>query len=1055
MSEPSIPIVPPRGPIAWMANNPVAGNLAIVLILIGGFMSALRIKQEVFPEFTLDVVTVTVAYPGASPSEVEQGIVLAVEEAVRGVDGVKRVTSRAAEGVGTVTVETLIGANREKVLNDVKNEVDRITTLPLDAEEPQVILGTNRQRVISLVIAGDHPLQTLDAIAERARSDLLASKAVTQVEVQGVPPLEVSVEVPRETLDAYGLTLEQIAGQIRLSSLELPGGGVDTRAGEILVRMADRRKTGEALGDVVVRGTNGGAVVRLRDIATITDGYADTDQAAFYNGLPAVRVTAFRVGEETPIDVADAVKAYVPTLQAAVGPDTTIAVWDDDSQILLDRIDLLVRNGQMGLILVVFSLALFLELRLALWVAFGIPVSFMGAFMLMPVMGVSINMISLFALIVTLGIVVDDAIVIGEHTWFKMSQGIPPLQAAIEAGREMAVPVTFSVLTTMAAFAPLLFVPGFSGKIFRIIPMVVIIVLAVSLVESFLVLPGHLGHGKARTGWFWDLIDKPRVRASAWLERFSDGPFRRLVLLSTELRYATMAAAAAAFIVTIGGVASGLVPFTFFPSLEGDVASASIRLPYGAPLEATIKAREQLEASARVSLDALGPEALVAMFTSVGEGPDQGFGVREVSGNLATVEVQFVPTDQRSFTAADFVARWIAETPPIPGAESVVITSSFGPGGGADVALQLAHTDPERLAAASDELVRVMRSYPAITNVQSTFSGGKPQIDLSLLPGATTLGLTSEGVARQVRSAFFGAEAVREQRDRNELKVMVRLPEAQRASAEDIADLRIRAGASGSVALGEVAKVTPNRAPTVINREDGRRIVTVSAENAPGVKSVQDVVTALQETDLPAMMARDPGLTWSAAGDQREQAETFGSLGPNFLIAMFAIYGLLAIPFKSYTQPIIIMLAIPLGFVSAVAGHVALGYELSIISMFGVIALAGVAVNDSIVLIDTANTFRADGMGPFEAVTQASIRRLRPIMLTSLTTFLGLAPMIFETSVQARFLIPMAISLGFGVLGTTLVALFVVPAVYMALEDVHRLVRWAFSGPEPAPVETS
>ncbi len=1045
-----------KGPIAWMAQNSVAANLLMAIVIVIGLISMVTVKQEVFPEFSLDLVSVQVPYPGASPEEVEQGIVLAVEEAVRGVDGVKRVTSTSAEGLGAVNVELLLSADPEKVLADVKNEIDRIATFPEDAEEPTVALATNRQKVISLVIAGDQDLVTLHGIAEVARAGMLESPDVTQVEVQGIPPLEIAVEVPRETMEAYGLSPELIAMQIRGASLELPGGNVETDNGQILVRLSDRRTTGHELEDVVVRGTAGGGQVRLGDIATIHDGFADTDQSSFLDGRRAVRVTAYRVGDETPTGVAAAVRAYSDQLQAELGDAVAITVWDDDSEILRDRIDLLIRNARMGLILVVFVLALFLDLRLALWVAVGIPVSFLGAFLLMPTMDVSVNMISLFALIVTLGMVVDDAIVIGENTYHKLQTGMGRVQAAIEGAQEMAMPVTFAILTTIAAFAPLMFVPGVMGKIFRIMPLVVIAVLAFSLFESFFVLPAHLAHlDLAKKGKVMQILDKPRAAVDRWMQRFIERRFWPLLGLAVDWRHATMAGATAALFVAIGAVASGVVPFSFFPNLEGDVVTVSVRMPYGAPLDRT----EAIVASLNQSLESVAAGLddqtdVVATFAAVGEGPDQGFGVRETGGHLATVEVKLVPTAEREFTAEEFAGWWQQATPPLPGVEAVVFNSSFGPGAGAAVDVQLSHTDTDVLAAASSELAQVIRGYPDLMNISNSYTGGKPQFDFHLLDNARTLGLTGDDVARQLRSSFYGAEALREQRGRNEIKVMVRLPEAQRASEYDLDQLMIRTPEGGSVPLRSVASFERGYAPTTIDREEGARFVRVSAELAPGVASPQQVLKALEEDDLPAMEDKYPGLKISMAGEQREQAEAFGSLARGYGIGLIAIFGLLAIPLRSYTQPLVIMSAIPFGIVGAVAGHFVMGFSLSIISMFGIVALSGVVVNDSLVLIDAANTFRNEGMSPAEAIMSASVRRLRPILLTSLTTFFGLAPMIFETSIQARFLIPMAISLGFGVLFATGIVLVVVPALYMILDDLHRVWSWIWTDePEVVTVE--
>lgn len=1038
---------PPRGPIAWMAHNPVTVNLLLFLVVAAGLLGLTSVKQEIFPAFDLDMVVVAVPYPGASPEEVEQGIVLAVEEAVRGVDGVKRVTGTASEGVGTVQIELLLSAEPQKVFSDVKNEIDRITTLPEEAEEPQVTLAATRSRVVSLVLHGDVDLATLHALAEQSRDRLLTSGQVTQVDIEGVPALEVSVEVPRQTLEAYGLTLNDVAAAINASSLELPGGSLKTAGGELLVRVADRKRTGAELAQVVVKSDPQGGRVLLGDIATIVDGYADVDQESWFDGERAVRVTAYRVGDETPKEVAAAVHDEAAHLAAILPPTIRADTWDDDSVLLEGRIELLISNARMGLLLVAVVLALLMNLRMAFWVAMGIPSSFLATFALMPMFGHSINMISLFAFIVTLGMVVDDAIVVAENAFEKTQRGVDRMTAAIEGAREMVVPVTFSVLTTMAAFAPLFFVPGVFGKIFGIMPFVVISVLAFSLVESFFMLPAHVGHGVERPpGRILRAVARVQDRVAGLFQAFTDRAYRPQLEWALQNRYVVMASGVALLLTSCGLVGGGIVPFSFFPKIEGDVVTASARLPYGVPVERTEEVLRVLQASADQAIAELSAaEAVDGQLATVGElgaGSTMGMGAGEIGSHLLSYQVQFVSSEQRDFTVADFQARWQELTPQLAGVEVLAFSSDIGPAAtNAAVDVQLSHPDTEVLAAASAALTEQLRTFSDLTQVENGYASGKDQLDFELRPEARALGLTTFEVARQLRAAFYGAEALREQRDRNELKVMVRLPREQRLSEHDIEALQVRTPAGGFVPLAYVAEFRRDRAPTSIQREAGRRIVDVTADLAPGVPSSGPVLEKLEETTLPALRAQYPNLRTELVGQQREQNESLASLGRGFLMALFAIYALLAIPFKSYTQPAIVMTAIPFGVVGTVLGHLVMGYELSLISIFGIIALSGVVVNDSLVMVDAANTRRREhGDDPWQAIRWAGPRRLRPIFLTSITTFLGLAPMILETEVQARFLIPMAISLGFGVMFSTAVTLLLVPALYISLEDWHHLV---------------
>jgi multidrug efflux pump subunit AcrB len=1035
-----------KGPIAWMARNTVAANLLMFAIFAGGTLGLLTIKQEVFPEFALDFVNVTVAYPGAGPAEVEQGIVLAVEEAVRGLDGVKRVTSVSAEGSGNISIELLLEADPDKVLAEIKNEIDRIRSFPEDAEKATVALAAPRSQVISLVISGDQELATLHAIAEEARTELLTSGEITQVELQGVRPLEVAIEVPRDTLRSYGLSLDQIAQQVRAASVELPGGGIDAEAGEFLVRVADRKELAAEFGGVTVRGTLAGASVSLSDIATVVNGYEDSDAESYFNGKRAVRVTAYRVGKETPNGVAAVVKAYAERLEASLPENVEVVTWNDSSEQLKGRIDLLVRNAFMGGTLVLIVLGFFLESRLAFWVALGIPISFMGSFLLMPHLDLSINMITLFGLIITLGMVVDDAIIVGENAYEKVQRGIPRMEAAVTGAQEMAVPVTFSILTTIAAFSPMFFVPGVMGKIFRLFPAVVIAVLAFSLLESFFILPAHLAHGKDRPpGPIRRVLDRVHHFGDHWLTRFTNELYRPVLLAALRNRFTVVVASASAFVLTIAALATGAQPFNFFPIIEGDIVLATARLPYGVPVHLTREIGDELVLAAEQAIEETGDARILrGIFTRVGESaPVRGPGPQrpEVGSHVVSVEMALVPSDQREASAEAVADAWRRAMPPVAGVQSLRFTASTGPGSGAAVDVQLSHADADVIAAASQELTEALRSYPALANINNGYASGKPQLDFEILPAAATLGLTASDIARQMRSSFYGAEVLREQRGRHEVKVMVRLPERQRQSEADLEDMLLRTPGGGDVPLSSVASFERGRAPTSIDRDSGKRVVNVTADLAAGVVSPRETLDSLKADVFPGLRDSFEGLTLEMAGAQREQGESLAALRNGYLMALIAIFALLAIPFRSYLQPLIVMVAIPFGLVGAVLGHSLMGYELSLISMFGIVALSGVVVNDSLVLIDTTNRIRAEGKDPYEAIVGGAMRRLRPILLTSLTTFFGLVPMIFETSVQARFLIPMAISLGFGILFATVVILLLVPVVYTLVEQLRSAWR--------------
>ena len=1019
-----------RGPIAWMAGNSVASNLLMLILMIGGLLIATQIKQEVFPEFDTDIVTVTVVYPGASPEEVEQGIILAVEEAVQGLDGVDEVTSSAQEGVGVVTVELLLGADLQKLARDIESEVDRISTFPDDAEEPEVEIESRKRDVVSIVVFGDQAELTLRNVAEQLRDFLLQDKNITQVELEDVPDLEISIEVPQQNLRRYGLTLGEIASRLEAASLDLPGGGIKTEAGEILVRMKERRDTADQFATLPVVSNNDGSIVRLGDMATIKDGFEDTDYYAIYNGKPALMIEIYRIGEQTPIDVANAVFAQMEAFEEYLPPGIELAVVKDRSEIFKQRADLLSRNAFLGLALVLVLLSVFLEARLAFWVTMGIPISFLGAFLMMAMAGVSINMVSMFASIIGLGIVVDDAIVVGENIYKFRQQGLPFVQSAINGVREVAVPVTFSVLTNIVAFMPLYFIPGTMGKIMMTIPVVVISVFTISLIESLFVLPAHLAHlsdrHRRRGPMIW--LHEQQQRFSAFFTRMIEkyyGPFLDKVL---HTRYITIAIAIAVLLVTVAYVKSGRMGMSMFPKIESDYAQASVTLPYGAPIESTEKiARQIMQAADAIIAENGGDQLALGTFSQIGRSGSHKARIRVY---LTDAEIRPISTDQ-------FTKLWRQRSGEFIGVESISFSSdSGGPGSGAALTMELSHRDLSVLEKASEELAAALENYSQVKDIDDGFAPGKQQLDFTLKPAARSLGLTASDVARQVRNAYDGADVLKQQRGRNEITIVVRLPKEERISEFNLEQMILRNSEGIEIPLLDAVEIKRDRAYITIDRRSGRRIVTVTADVTPRPQAGQ-VIAALEEETIPDILNRYAGLSLSYEGKQADMKESFQGLVSGLLLALLMIYLLLAIPFRSYIQPAIIMVSIPFGMVGATLGHLAMGYSLSIMSLLGVVALSGVVVNDSLVLIDFANRRLHNGDTPHDAVLAAGMQRFRPIMLTTLTTFFGLAPMIFETSRQARFLIPMAISLGFGILFATLIALVLVPVLYMVVEDLR------------------
>lgn len=1023
-----------RGPLAWMARNSVASNLLMLMFIIGGFLMILRVKQEVFPEVDLDIVTVNVALPGAAPGEVEQSLVLAIEEQLRGIDEVKEVNATAREGGATVAAELILGADPQRALQDIKGAVDRITTFPQDAERPIVALASRRRDVVSLIIYGDKTEKELRYYGEQMRNRILDETSITNLELTGVRRPEISIEVPQENLRRYNLTLDQVAAAIRSASVDVPGGSVKTRRGEVLLRTKERREFGPEFNDIVVLSQPNGIEVTVRDLGVVIDGFEESDRKAFFNGKRAVNLSIYRVGDQTPLKLSEEIRQFKKKYEKSLPDGVKIAVWNDRSEIYRDRINLLLRNAFQGLILVLIVLGLFLEIRLAFWVTLGIPISFLGAILFMPFMDVSLNMISLFAFILTLGIVVDDAIVVGEAVYKYRQEGMSPIKAAVVGAREVAVPVVFSVLTTVVAFAPLLFVPGVTGKFFMNIPMIVIPILLLSLVESLLILPAHLSHASDSTGGFLGFIYRAQQRFSDWVEMLIERFYQPFVKFALSYRYVTLAIGSFALILTFGIIGGGRLKFDFLPKIESDVISVNIRLPFGSSAEDTEAVMRRVLSRGQAAVNEVGQQDkhVRGIYSQV---DTQG-------SHTAQVRMFLVSSDKRKFTSAQLTKKWRKAVGEVPGVDAITYNFTTGFSGGAPVSVELRHQDTKILESASTRLAERLKQYQGVFDVDDGFSIGKEQLDFKLKPAARALQITENDLGRQLRNAFFGASAGRQQRGRDEIRIFVRRPLSERQSEYNLDSFLIRTRTGGEIPLEQAATVKRGRSFTEIIRKNGRRQVNVTGDIDIKQVSSDEVIRDLKQTILPQLAADYGGLSYSFGGRSQSRRESLGSLRTGFLFALLIMFGLMSVVFKSYVQPLIIMMAIPFGAVGAVMGHLLLGYNLSIISIMGLVALAGVVVNDSLVLIDAVNQNRIDGMTPYEAVIEGGRRRFRPILLTSLTTFFGLVPMILETSVQARFLIPMALSLGFGVLFVTFIALILVPALYLAIEDARWLGQW-------------
>lgn len=1018
-----------RGAIAWMTEHRVAPNLLMLVLIVGGLFMTTRIKQEVFPPFEVDMINVSVAYPGASPEQIEQGIVLPIEAAVQSIAGIKSMTSTATEGSGAVSLELINGVDKQELYQEIQQAIDAITTFPRDAERPRVSTTAWQRNVMDIVLYGDVSEQALRVAAEQVRDGLLQAPGVSSVELSGVREYEIHIDVDEGRLRAAGLSFAELADIIADNAAERSAGSITTVGGDLLLQVDERRDWAAEFADIIVVEGEGGALLRLGDIASLREGFEDSDRAAYYNGFPAVGVDVFRVGDQTPIAVSEAVRAALPYVIKDLPPNIEYVIEDDNSEVYRDRLELLLENAFIGLVLVLVLLSLFLEFKLAFWVTVGIPTAFLGALLFLPGMGVSINMISMFAFIIALGIVVDDAIVAGENIYEYRQRGMGTLQAAIQGARDIAVPITFSVLTNIVAFLPLAFIPGWFGQIWAVIPLVVGTVFAISLVEALFIMPAHLAHTRSTpsTGL--------GGRLHALQQRFSNGfrdfverrysPFLRLTM---RHRYLTISLALGLLLLCVAYAMSGRMGFMLMPRIESDTAFATVELPYGSSQQHIQAVQKRLvEAGQRVLAENGGEQLGSGIYSRLRD-------------TELEVRLYLAPSNERPLSTTQVANLWREAAGELAGVESLSFSADRrGPGGGAGLSLRLSHRDTDVLNRAAADLAERLGTVAGVAETDDGYSEGNPRWNFRLTESARALGLTASDIASQVRNAFYGVEVLKQLRGSNEVAVRARLAQDELPTESEIASLLIRTPAGTYVPLNEVAVIEPGRSLPRIIREDGRRTLTVTAEVVP-MDQINRVMATVQSEIMPQLMADYPGLSQSLGGRQRDMQDTLQSFLYTVTLALGIMYALLAIPFRSYIQPAIIMISIPFGAVGALLGHLLMGYSLSIISIMGMIALGGVVVNDALVMIDYANARRREGYRPFDAIALAGVRRFRPIMLTTLTTFGGLAPMIFETSRQARFMIPMAISLGFGILFATAILLLLIPSLYMLIEDLRALV---------------
>ena len=1040
-----------KGVGKWSIDNRVTVNLIMIFLIVAGLYTVTGMRREMFPQFTVDMINVSIDYPGASPEEVEEGICVKVEEQLKGIEDVSKIRSTAYEGRGSITLELESGVDLQEKLTEITTEVDLIDSFPDEAEEPVVTEIKNQNPAITVAVYGDVSELTLRHAAEKIRDDLVDTGPISMAQLIGVREYEISIELSEESLRRFGLTFDQVAGAVKSGSLDLPGGRLKTRGHEFIVRAKGKMYSGEEFEMIPLITRADGTTVYLGDVARIRDGFEDTDLKARFNGKPAALVQVNRTSSQDTITIAETVKFYLKDKRDDQPQGVKLASWYDLSEMVQNRINLLLKNGTQGIILLFVVLALFLNLRLAFWVAAGIPVSFMGAFLVLNFMDASINMLSLFGFIMTLGILVDDAIIVGENIFRHHTMGKGSRDAVIDGLKEVGGPVVMAVTTTIVAFLPLMHIAGIMGKFIAIMPQAVIAILVISLLEALVILPAHLNHaltekkgGHAGGLFSWHAVIRNRVdHILAWFIRSCYLPLLRNAVKN---RYFTLSIGMGILIISIGLLAGGYVPFVFFPKGDSNWVIAEINYPLGTPVETTEASIKFLEHEAfklndhfRESITG-GDDLLINTFSLVGVIPRRDWKPGEFGGHCGEVWIEIQSAEKRpDLPVTRVISRWRETVGTIPGVETLTFAGLEGGPGGNPIEIQLEGDNFTRLRQAADDLKRELATYPGVFDITDNFKPGKIEKRIHIRAGARSLGVTMADLAIQTRQAYYGDEALRLQRGKDDIKVMVRYSDEERRLEASIDEMRIRTPDGREIPLEEVAEVEEERGYSVIHRSDRKRVITVISDIDETVANAREIVADLKGGFFSELERSYAGVTYDLEGQAKRSKESLDSLEEGFLMALMGIFLLLASQFRSYIQPVIIMVAIPFGLIGAIVGHYLMGLSFTIISIFGIVALAGIVVNDSLILIDFINTRIRRGVDPMLAVMESGENRFRAVMLTSFTTVAGLFPLLLERSFQAQFLIPMAVSISFGLMAATLLTLLYVPALYMIIRDVESL----------------
>lgn len=1023
----------PKGIIAWFARNSVAANLLMWALLIGGLFSTVLINKEVFPSFNLNLLSISVAYPGAAPQEIEEGINIKIEEAIQDINGIKKVTSVASEGVGSITIEVEDGYDVQNVLDEAKLRLDAISTFPVNIEKPNIYQIKPENNVIWVSVYGDMTLHDMKELAKSVRDDLTQLPAVTRAKVTGVRDYEISIEVSEDKLREYGLTFSQVALAVQNSSIDLPGGSIRAEDGDILLRTKGQAYTGDDFANIVLTTRADGSRVMLPQVATIKDDFEERLEYTRFNGKPAAIIEVISIDDQNALDIAAQVKQYVENRRATLPANAQLDTWGDMTHYLQGRLNMMMSNMFYGALLVFLILALFLDLKLAFWVMVGLPVCFLGTMLIMPLepFSMTINMLTLFAFILVLGIVVDDAIVIGESAYSEVERHGHSIDHVIRGAQKVAMPATFGVLTTIAAFIPMLLVSGPMGIIWKSIGMVVIMCLAFSLVESKFILPAHLAHMKfKKPGEPRGAFGRFKAKFNNGVQHFIHHHYRHFLEFCIKHRYNVVAAFIGVLILSIALVASGKVRWVFFPDIPSDFIQVQLEMDEGSSEQNTLKVVQSIE------------EALYQMNAKMEK--ENGYQVVKhsfinmSSRTSAFIFAELTKGEDREVDGVTIAAAWREQLPELLSIKKLNFDASTNAGGGGDISFRLTSTDLEELSAASRDLKQKLATYEGVYDIADNFSSGSHEIRLKIRPEAEALGLTLSDLARQVRYGFYGYEAQRILRNKEEIKVMVRYPLEQRRTVGYLENMLIRTPQGASVPFSTVAQIEKGDSYASITRVDGKRAITITANANKNKVEPSKVVQEIQKDYLPQLQTKYPKIQTALDGGSLDEQNAMVGLIQGFFFALFTIYALMAVPLKSYSQPLIIMSVIPFGIIGALFGHLVQGLAMSVLSLCGIVALAGVVVNDSLILVDFVNRAREQGLSVRQAAIDSGCYRFRAIILTSLTTFVGLVPIILERSLQAQIVIPMATSLAFGILFSTVVTLILVPLLYIILDDAKR-----------------